>query len=381
LVTDGYADGVAPVRRALSAWRDDEVAVSDSLRWLWLATHAAQDVWDDESWLVLSARHLRLARQAGARAILPIALNTRLQLHVLAGEFALAAALVDEFATVNEILGNHLLPYGALLLAAGRGRDDLVTSLRQSIRVEATSRGDGMGLTIIDYAGAVLNNGLGQYQQAFTAAEQGAGHPAELGFSLWSTVELVEAAVRSGRPAQAAAALQTLASTTTPSGTDWGLGLEARARALVSDGEAAERNYIEAIERLGRTRIHLEHARARLLYGEWLRREGRRRDARIQLRSSYEQLTQMGAAAFAERARRELVATGETLRATSVAVRQELTAQEAQIARLVAEGRTNPEVGAELFISPRTVEWHLHRVFAKLGIGSRRDLTVDRLDS
>lgn len=381
LMTDGYAEGVPSVHRALNAWRTDEVSPPDALRWLWLATHAAHDVWDDESWEVFSNRHLRLARQAGALAVLPIALNSRMGLHFLAGEFAAAAALVNEFATVNEVMGNHLLPYGALALAAWQGRKDVVAGLTQTTLAEARARGEGMGLTIVDYSTAVLHNSLGQYQEAMRAAEQGAGYPDELGFSTWSLVELVEAAARSGHPDRAAEALEALIRTTSPSGTEWALGIEARTRALVSQGDTAEGYYVEAVERLSRTRLRVVHARAQLLYGEWLRRENRRRDARSQLRSAYEMLTDMGADAFAERARRELVATGETLRRRSVEAREGFTAQEAQIARLAAEGRTNPEIGAELFLSPRTVEWHLHKVFAKLGIGSRRELSRTLLNA
>jgi DNA-binding CsgD family transcriptional regulator len=375
LMTEGYGEGVPLLQRALNAWRTEEVSTPDAVRWLWLATHAAHDIWDDESWEVFCTRHLRLARQAGALAVLPIALNSRMGLHFLAGEFAAAAALVNEFATVNEVMGNHLLPYGALALAAWQGRKDIVSALTQTSLADAAARGEGMGLTIVDYSSAVLHNGLGQYQEAMRAAEQGAGYPDELGFSTWSLVELVEAAARSGHPDRAADALESLSRTTSASGTDWALGIEARSRAQVSQGDTAEGYYAEAVERLSRTRLRVEHARALLLYGEWLRRENRRRDARSHLRSAYEMLTDMGAEAFAERARRELVATGETLRRRSVEAREAFTAQEAQIARLAAEGRTNPEIGAELFLSPRTVEWHLHKVFAKLGIGSRRELT------
>ena len=375
LMTNGYAEGVPPLRSALNAWRTDEVSVADALRWLWLATHAAHDVWDDESWEVFCTRHLRLARQAGALAVLPIALNSRMGLHFLAGEFAEAAALVDEVSTVNEVMGNPLPPYGALALAAWQGRPEIVSGLTRSTVAEAAARGEGMGLSIVDYSSAVLHNGLGNYQEALRAAEQGAGYPDELGFSTWSLVELVEAAARSGHPDGAADAFELLTRTTRASGTDWALGIESRSHAQVSRGEAAEGYYVEAVERLGRTRVRVEYARAQLLYGEWLRRENRRREARNHLRSAYDLLTEMGVEAFAERARRELVATGETLRSRSVEAREGFTAQEAQIARLAAEGRTNPEIGAELFLSPRTVEWHLHKVFAKLGIGSRRELS------
>ncbi len=375
LMTDGHSTGVPPLQGALRAWRTDDVSVADALRWLWLATHAAHDTWDDESWDVLCTRHLSLARQAGALAVLPIALSSRMGLHFFAGELTEAAALVDEFATVNEVMGNHLLPYGALALAAWRGRQDLFTELTRTTYAEATRRGEGMGLSIIEYSSAVLHNALGQYQQAMTAAEQGAGYPNELGFSTWSLVELVEAAVRCGHRDRAVDALALLTPSTSGSGTEWARGIEARARAQVSEGGAAEGSYVEAVERLSQTRMLVELARAHLLYGEWLRREGRRRAARTELRSAFDMLSDMGAGAFAERARRELVATGETVRKRSVEAREEFTAQEAQIARLAADGRTNPEIGAELFLSPRTVEWHLRKVFSKLGIGSRKELS------
>ncbi|TCC07168.1 ATP-binding protein [Kribbella soli] len=381
LMTDGYAEGVRPLQLALIAWRTNEVPITDALRWLWLATHAAHDIWDDESWEVFCTRHLRLARQAGALAVLPIALNSRMGLHFLAGEFAEASALVSELSTVNEIMGNQVPPYGALALAAWQGRQDIVSGLTRTTFAGAVERGEGMGLTIVDYSSAVLHNGLGQHRAAMRAAERGAGYPDELGFSTWSLVELVEAAARSGDPDRAADALESLIGTTSASGTEWALGIEARSRAQVSQGDVAEGYYVEAVERLGRTRMRVEHARAQLLYGEWLRRENRRRDARSLLRSAYDLLTEIGAEAFAERAGRELVATGETLRRRSVEAREGLTAQEAQIARLAAEGRTNPEIGAELFISPRTVEWHLHKVFAKLGIGSRRELSGTLLNA
>ncbi|TCC46142.1 helix-turn-helix transcriptional regulator [Kribbella pittospori] len=381
LITDGYAEGVPPLRRALKAWRADEVPIGDALRWLWLATHAAHDVWDDESWEVFCTHHLRLARQAGALAVLPIALSSRMGLHFFAGEFAEAGALVNELSLVNEVMGTHLPPYGALALAAWQGRPKIVSRLLRSTSAEAVVRGEGMGLTIVDFSSAVLHNGLGNYEEALKAAERGAGYPDELGFSTWSLVELVEAATRSGHPDRAADALGALIRTTSASGTDWALGIEARSRAQVSLGDAAESSYVEAVERLGRTRMRVEYARAHLLYGEWLRREDRRRDARGHLRSAYDLLTDMGAEAFAERARRELVAAGKRLPRRSVEAREGFTAQEAQIARLAAEGRTNPEIGAELFLSPRTVEWHLHKVFAKLGIGSRRELSGTLLNA
>ncbi len=234
--------------------------------------------------------------------------------------------------------------------------------------------GEGQRPALTHWAAAVLSNGLGRYGEALAAAEQGSEYPDELGLATWSMVELIEAAARSGCPERAAGALRRLSKATGASGTDWALGIEARSRALLSDGESAERLYLEAIERLGRTRVRAELARAHLLYGEWLRREHRRVDAREQLRAAYQMLAATGIDGFAERAKRELLATGETVRKRTVDTALELTPQEAQIARLARHGHTNSEIGVQMYLSLRTVEWHLHKVFAKLGISSRRQL-------
>ena len=220
----------------------------------------------------------------------------------------------------------------------------------------------------------MLNNGLGRYDEALTAAEKGGEYPGELGLASWSMAELIEAAARTGQPERAASALRRLSKRTNAAGTDWALGVQARSRALLSEGESAERLYREAIERLARTRVRAELGRAHLLYGEWLRRENRRMDAREELRDAYEMLIAMGIEGFAERARRELLATGEIMRKRTNGAADELTPQEAEIARLAGNGRTNPEISTQLFISPRTVEWHLHKVFAKLDISSRKEL-------
>jgi len=240
-------------------------------------------------------------------------------------------------------------------------------------------RGDGTAMTLTNWADAVLYNGLARYREALAAAERGSEHPGELGLAAWSGVELVEAAVRAGEPERAAGALPRLAESASIAGTDWALGMLARSRALLAGGELAGgelagRLYREAIQRLGRTRVQAELARAHLLYGEWLRRQNCRGDAREQLRTAHQMLTAMGADGFAERARRELLATGETVRKRTGDTAGQLTAQEAQIVRLAVDRRTNPEIAAELFLSPRTVEWHLRKVFTKLGISSRREL-------
>ena len=373
LVTEGRAAGAPLLRQALSAFRGHGSSAEEGLRWLWLAGRVADDLWDDESWEVLCTRHVGLARQAGALTVLPIALRSRIFVHVFAGELDEGAALMQEVRAVTDVTGTQLAAYGAVALAAWRGREDEASELIEANIEDVTSRGEGMGLIISYHARALLCNGLGRYAEARAIAERACEHE-DLGVFAWALTELVEAATRSGEPAVAAGALQRLSETTQVAGTDWALGIEARSRALVSEGGAAEGLYREAIERLGRTRIRVEVARAHLVYGEWLRRCGRRIDAREQLRTAHEMCTVMSLEAFAERARRELLTTGETVRKFSVETRDELTAQEAQIARLAGDGKTNPEIAAELFISPRTVEWHLRKVFAKLGISSRRQL-------
>jgi len=235
-------------------------------------------------------------------------------------------------------------------------------------------RSEGTTIAVTEWASAVLGNSLGRYEEALAAAERGSEYPDDLGLATWSMVELIEAAARTGSPERAAGAMRRVSVTTRASGSDWALGIEARSRALLSEGESAERLYREAIERLGRTGVRAELARAHLLYGEWLRRENRRVDAREQLRGAYEMLTAMGIAGFAERARRELLATGETVRKRTIETAGQLTPQEAQIARLAGQGLTNTEIGVQLFISRRTVEWHLRKIFTKLGIRSRRQL-------
>ena len=365
----------------MSAFRTEEMPPAEALRWLWLATRAAHDLWDDESWEWLSTRHVRLARQAGALTVLPIALSAHVGMRLYAGELAEAASLVEEAETVAEATGMRLPHYGAIALAAWRGREAEPAALVDAGVEQATARGEGMGWTIVHNATAVLGNGLGRYRDALDAAQRAGEHPEELGFATLVLPELVEAAVRCGEGDPAAEALERLTKGAQAAGTDWALGLEARCRALLSEDEGAEALHRDALDRLRRTRMRMELARAQLLYGEWLRRAGRRLDARRELRTAFETLTAMGAEAFAERAQRELRATGETVRKRSVETLDELTPQEAQIARLAREGRTNPEIGTELFISPRTVEYHLGKVFSKLGLRSRRELSTATLDA
>ena len=372
LVTEGYAAGTPVLRRALLAFRGQDISAEEGLSLLWLAERVAMAVWDDETWHILASRHVKLARDAGALSELPLAIRSRILLHAHVGELEQGAALIAEAQAVADATGIQLGPYGALAVAAWRGHEAEATELIQATMDGVTSRGEGRGVTG-QYAAALLYNGLGHYDKALAAAELVCEYD-DIGVLGWSLTELVEAAVRSGQPERASDALQRLSATTRASGTDWALGAEARSRALLSEGQTAENCYREAIERLGRTRMRPAAARAHLVYGEWLRRENRRRDARTELRTAHGLFTTMGIEAFAERARRELLATGDTVRRRTVETVSDLTAQEAYIARLAVDGRTNVEIGAQLFLSTRTIEWHLGKVYTKLGVGSRRQL-------
>ena len=344
LVTEGYAAGTPALRRALLAFRSPDISAEEELSWLWLAGRAAMAVWDEETWHILASRHVKLAREAGALSELPLAVRSRILLHAHAGELEEGAALIAEAQAVTDATGSQLGPYGALGIAAFRGREAEANELIQATMDGVTSRGEGRGVTS-QYAAALLYNGLGRYDKALAAAELVCEYD-DIGVLGWSLTELVEAAVRSGQPARASEAVQRLSVMTRASGTDWALGTEVRSRALLSEGETAENCYREAIERLGRTRMRPAVARAHLLYGEWLRRENRRRDARAELRTAHGLFTTMGIEAFAGRARRELLAAGDTMRKRTVQTVSELTAQEAHIARLAAGGRTNAEIGA-----------------------------------
>jgi DNA-binding CsgD family transcriptional regulator len=374
-ITEGYAAGAPMLKRALSAFRGGDVSTGEQLRWLAFACHTAANLWDDESRHVLAGRYVQLARDAGALAVLPVALSVRVAVHLNAGELAAAASLIEQAEAISEGTRSRLVSYGALVLAAWRGGEAEARELFEATASEVTARGEGAGLTAVEWASAVLYNGLGRYEDALRAAEQAAEHLEELRFATWALVELIEAAARSGQDARAAGALRRLAETTRAAGTDWALGIEARSRALLSrNPAAADGLHREAIARLGRTRVRVELARAHLLYGEWLRRENRRVDAREQLRTAHRMLAAMGVEGFAARAASELLATGETARKRTAGSRDELTAREADIARLARDGLSNQDIGARLFISPRTVEYHLTKIFAKLEIASRHQL-------
>jgi DNA-binding CsgD family transcriptional regulator len=374
VITEGYPAAVPMLKQAVSAFRSADISRQEGLRWLWQACHGAGLLWDYESWDLLSVRRVELARDVGALTALPTAISTRVGVHLFAGEFAAAASLVAEVESVTEATGSSIPPYAALGLAALRGRETEATELIEAATKDAERRGQGEGLSFVRWATAVLGNGLGRYEEALASAQQASeDSPADL-FANWALAELIEAATRSRVPELAAGALQRLSATARASGTDWALGVEARSQALMSDSENAEILYREAIDRLGRTRLRWELGRAHLLYGEWLRRANRRIDAREQLRTAHQMFAAMGAGGFAERAARELRATGEQVRKRTTETPARLTAREAQIAHLAGDGLSNPEIAAQLFMSPRTVEYHLHKVFTKLDISSRNQL-------
>jgi len=372
LFAEGYAAGAPLLKQALDVFRETKVSLDEGLGWLPLACRLCGEVWDDQSWSVLSARLIELARNAGALSVLPAALESGAVMQLLAGDPPEAAWLLEQAEAVARAMDRVPEPGGALILAAWEGRDSKAGRLIS----EVTASGEGQGQRTAAWAAAVLHNGHSRYDEALAAAEQASAPPGELGPAIWSLAELIEAAARCGRPGPAVAALEQLCEVTRAAATDWALGIQARCRALLSEGEAAEHGYVEAIGRLGRTQVRVELARAYLLYGEWLRRENRRVEAREQLRAAHQMLATMGIGGFADRARAELLATGETVRRRKMETAAELTPQEVRIARLAVDGHTNPEISTQLFLSPRTVEWHLRKVFTKLGISSRRELPM-----
>ena len=377
-LTEGYEAGAPLLTRALELLLAQDMGSDEVGRSLWLAasrsTQAiAIELWDADAVHTLARRQLEVAREAGALVQLRLALNFLGGSLVHSGELAMAELLFDEDRLVAEATGNQPVLYNDVLLAVWRGQEAKATELLEATRREASARGMGRFVTNLTYLESVLSNGLGRYEAAREAAWQ-AFERDELGFGSLIVPELAEAASRTGDTALLRTALDWVTERAHVTPTEWSRGTEARVRALSSEGEAAEALYREAIERFGRTRLRIGLARTHLLYGEWLRREQRRVDAREQLRTAHEMLSTMGVEAFADRARRELLATGETVRKRRAETRGDLTAQEAQIARLARDGLTNPEIGAQLFISPRTVQYHLRKVFLKLGISSRAEL-------
>jgi DNA-binding CsgD family transcriptional regulator len=367
---DGYLVAAPTLKEALHQYRDEP----RELDWLWLPySLAAMDLWDDDAWPELAYEQVTRARATGTLSQLRYALDYLASYRIQAGELIEAAELVAEANTLDEGIREPTLPYIPLLLAAWRGEEHVARALTEEMTKHAAIRGEGCAISHTEYATAILYNGLAKYELALDAARKATAVD-DIGPSSWALCELVEAGARSDQGQLASAALDRLSERTDASGTDWAKGIEACSRALLADDERAEDLYLEAIDRLSRSQMAAHLARARLSYGEWLRRSRRRLDARQQLRSAYDAFALMGAEAFLERARRELQATGEKVRRRVNETRDELTPQEQQIARLAREGLTNPEIGARLFISPRTVEWHLRKVFTKLGITSRKSL-------
>jgi DNA-binding CsgD family transcriptional regulator len=365
--TEGYAAAVAPLSQAVRAFDGPDAGGADP-RWLWLACRLAQDLWDDELWHALATRAARVARDTGALNLLPNALNYLAALNVHSGAFSAAAVLIGEVDALTQATGLPPLKYAEGMLAAARG--DEARELFDFCWRNATERGEGSALGLFFWLTALRHNSYGRYGEALADARKACEHEDVMAYG-WSLAELVEAAVRSGALDEASAALEELSVRARASGTEWALGIEGRCRGLVSDEESC---YRESIARLARSRAALELARSRLVFGEWLRRENRRAEAREVLRAAHQGFSRMGAVAFAERAGRELLATGETVRRITPDTRDALTPQEAQVARLARDGHTNPEIGAQLFISPRTVEYHLRKVFRKLDVSTRREL-------
>jgi DNA-binding CsgD family transcriptional regulator len=372
LLTDTYA-AAAPILRKTQRAFGAGMSQREELRWMWGGTVSAMLLWDDEQWERLSDRHLQLVRETGAIGDLEIALAHRGQMHVFAGELASAASLHDAIEEATQLTGSPLAPYHGLGVVAMRGREAEARRFIDNARAEVTERGEGAGLEFMGWAEAVLYNGLGRYTEALAASRR-VLDGADLVPVNWSLPELVEAAARAGAGELAAETDRRLTERSRASGTDWALGVAARSHALVVEDSRAEDLYVEAIERLTRTRIAVDLARSHLLYGEWLRRQSRRVDARKELRIAYEMFADFGMEAFAERARGELGATGEHARTRTVETLGDLTPQESQISRLAAQGHTNREIAAQLFISPSTVEYHLRKVFRKLGVKTRTQL-------
>ena len=373
--TEGYEAAVPTLKRAVRAFRSAELSGEEGLRWLWYAGSTAVDLFDDEGYDRLTDRFVQLARDSGALSLLPLALTIRIVMLTFTGDLAAADSVRGELDAVTEGMEIPELPYAAQLLASWRGQESTAAELNAVTTAESERRGEGFGLIAAGWMRALLYNGLGRYEEALLAAEEATGPQQEVGVLTWSALtELVVAAARGGRPDVAEDALRRLSRLTRAAGDEWALGLEACCRGLVTGGDGAEAYYQEAVDRLGRTRIRGQQARAHLHYGEWLRRHNRRIDARQQLRTAHEMFAIMGMDGFTGLATRELRATGETVRKRSVETSSGLTAQEAQIARLGADGLSNAEIAARLFISPRTVEWHLGNIFAKLQITSRLQL-------
>jgi DNA-binding CsgD family transcriptional regulator/tetratricopeptide (TPR) repeat protein len=373
-VTNGRAAAAPTLRRAVDAFLNQEISVEKGLQWAVLASSASVLIWDFDSMETAITEQAERARKAGAYTALSIALHGQGYVVALRGDLAAAATPIAEADAVTDATGTRIAPYGALMLAALRGNEGEAASVIDAAIESAAAGGEGFGVQCAHWTSAILYNGLGRYEEALVAARQASDDTPELFVGVWALVELIEAATRTGNTELASAALGRVTEAASVPESDWGLGIATRSRALLSEGKLADSLYREAIERLSRTPLRPELARAYLLHGEWLRREGQRSAAREQLRAAYDLLTAIRMEAFAERARRELIATGEKVHKRTVETRDRLTPQEGQIARLAREGLSNPEIGARLYISPRTVQYHLRKVFQKLEITSRNQL-------
>jgi DNA-binding CsgD family transcriptional regulator len=374
LVVEGRAAAAPALSRALSAFAEGEIGMAEGSRWGWLASTAAGVLWDEEGWWAVNDRQLQFVREAGLLVHLPIYLRSHGSVAAMRGDFAIARSLIAEADAIAEATGTRLVRSTAVILAGLRGDEAEASALIEVEMRNASAAESGIAVQMCQWVSAVMYNGLGRYEQALAEARQASEEAPELPLSGWALAEQIEAAVRIGETRVAGEALGRLVEAASVGESDWGLGILARSRALLSQGDDAEDSYREAIERLSRTRLRPELARAHLLYGEWLRREDRRVDARTELRAGYDMFTAIGMETFAKRARVELIATGAKVRKRAPEMRDELTEQERHIALLARDGLSNPEIGERMFLSPRTVEWHLRKVFSKLDISSRREL-------
>ena len=373
LVNEGYAVGAPPLRRALTTLLDGISSIGEDVPWLPLACRVAHNLWDEDAYDVLSDRLLRVARARGEFGFLPFALSLRIGSLMFQGQFAEVALLVKECDALARATASSARPYGAVWVSAWQG-DPRTLAMIDAATGDMTERREGQWIPAAAWAAALVHNATGNYEAALICAETGSACPEEFGLATWCLVELVEAAARTGSAERAADAMQRLSEMAHACPTNWALGVHARLSAMLDDSVHAESKYREAIRHLGQSRIRTELARAHLVYGEWLRRHNRRADARQELRIAVDMFAEMDLRGFADRARRELLATGETVRRRTVDTANNLTPQEIAIVRLAAAGHTNPEIAGQLFISPRTVEWHLRKVFPKLGVRSRREL-------
>jgi DNA-binding CsgD family transcriptional regulator len=378
LLSDGHATGLIALQRAVRQFAAAPLHNQrEIMRWLSLAPiaqeAAAHHLWDYQLWRRMADRAARLARDAGALGTLPVALMYSAGVHLHDGDLRGASVLIEEADAITAATHNAPVSYASMALVAWLGEEGVALDMMESRVRDATVRGEGTVLALAGYATALLYNGLCRFDAALAGARRGCDSE-DFSFFAWTLPELIEAAARTGAHDLAVSALQKFEERARAAGTPWALGMLSRSRALLSEGDTAESSYRDALSQLEQGGVAVHLARAHLIYGEWLRRDGRRVEAREQLRKAHEQLSRFGAGAFAERAERELLATGEAVRKRSEQPRNDLTSQEAQVARLAAEGHTNQEIGSQLFISHRTAEYHLHKVFVKLNISSRREL-------